>query len=51
MVYNCGANNDIVTAITQNYVSSQNLDRVMREIYEDSDSSDDFVGTFSFLSH
>jgi hypothetical protein len=46
MVYNCGANADIVSAITQNYVSSQNLDRVMREIYEDTDSSDDFVDTF-----
>jgi hypothetical protein len=44
MVYNCGQQGDVVSAITQNYASSQNLDRVFKEIYEDSDDSDDFVG-------
>lgn len=44
MVYNCGQQGDVVSAITQNYASSQNLERVFKEIYEDSDDSDDFVG-------
>jgi len=47
MVYNCGQNEDIVTAVTQNYASTQNLERVLKEIYEDSDDSDDFVDIFT----
>lgn len=46
MVYNCGDKGDIVTAVTQNYASSANLERVMQEIYEDEDDSDDFVEVF-----
>jgi len=47
MVYNCGTLNDIVTAVTHNFASSNNWRNIVTDIYEDEDSSsDDFIETF-----